>query len=76
MDMFTLNRMLVMDIMDGSPPDQVIDRLAQALTSRDQQIAELRKRNIDLGWAANPDRMGGQFTQEEINQSLRGGDGW
>ena len=36
------------------------------------QIEELKKRNFELGWRLNPDRMGGQFTQEEINR----GDEW
>lgn len=39
-------------------------------------LAAERKRAIDDGWATNPDRMGGQFTQDEIDRSLRGGDGW
>lgn len=31
----------------------------------------LRKANSDMGWQLNPDRMGGQFTREEISR-----DGW
>jgi hypothetical protein len=30
--------------------------------------AQLRKANTDMGWELNPDRMGGQFTEEEINR--------
>lgn len=36
------------------------------------EIERLRKANIDMGWQLNPDRMGGQFTQEEINRSEEG----
>ena len=33
----------------------------------------LRKANSDMGWRLNPDRMGGQFSEWEIN---RRGDEW
>lgn len=33
------------------------------------EIERLRKANIEIGWQLNPDRMGGQFTDEEINRS-------
>ena len=33
------------------------------------EIDSLRRKNIQLGWEANPDRSGGQFTQEELNRS-------
>lgn len=36
------------------------------------EIERLRKANSDMGWELNPDRMGGQFTQEEINRSEEG----
>ena len=32
------------------------------------RIKHLEKANSDMGWQLNPDRMGGQFTQEEINR--------
>lgn len=32
------------------------------------RVAKLEERNTDMGWRLNPDRMGGQFTQEEINR--------
>ncbi len=76
MDTHKLNIMLVKDIMDQAPADEVVERIAMAITSRDQEIARLRKANIDLGWQTNPDRMGGQFTQEECDRAARGGEGW
>lgn len=47
--------------------------------ARDKLVAlveKLEKRNADLSWERNPDRSGGQFTQEEIEESRRGGHGW
>ena len=43
----------------------VIDRL-------NRENDRLREANSAMGWELNPDRMGGQFTEEEINR----GDGW
>ena len=36
------------------------------------RVTKLEEHNTDMGWRLNPDRMGGQFTQEEINR----GDEW
>ena len=33
-----------------------------------KRVAHLEHQNSDMGWRLNPDRMGGQFTQEEINR--------
>jgi hypothetical protein len=75
-EVYMLNLMLVKDILEGSPEDERAERLALALTSRDREIQRLLNANIDLGWQTNPDRMGGQFTQEERDRAERGGDGW
>lgn len=32
------------------------------------EIARLRKAKSDMRWELNPDRIGGQFTDEEINR--------
>jgi hypothetical protein len=37
------------------------------------EIDRLRKLNAELGWAENPDRSGGQFSDWEMN---RRGDEW
>lgn len=37
---------------------------------------ESASKQIDASWHDNPDRMGGQFTAEEIERSRRGGEGW
>lgn len=39
-------------------------------------FAKQGKQNWEASWAANPDRMGGQFTEEERDRSARGGEGW
>lgn len=33
------------------------------------RIAQLETQNSDMGWQLNPDRMGGQFSEEEKNRS-------
>ena len=33
-----------------------------------KRVDSLEKQNTDMGWRLNPDRMGGQFTDEEINR--------
>jgi len=56
--------------------EQEFERLMK-MTKRDlvmeiwrlqKRVAQLEKHNTDMGWRLNPDRMGGQFTQEEINR--------
>lgn len=37
------------------------------------EIKRLRQANSDMSWKLNPDRMGGQFTEWEMN---RRGDEW
>lgn len=46
------------------------------LSGYDFGLNEMSKTVNDLSWYQNPDRSGGQFTQEEIDRSRRGGDGW
>jgi hypothetical protein len=39
-------------------------------------VEEIKKRDksiSDYSWTVNPDRMGGQFTQDEIDRSRNGG---
>lgn len=38
-----------------------------------KEIEARRQRDIEISWKLNPDRMGGQFTDEEINRSRNGG---
>lgn len=36
-----------------------------------RRVSQLEEQNTEMGWRLNPDRMGGQFTEEE-----KGRDGW
>jgi hypothetical protein len=47
----------------------LLSRAVGAIDSRDREIERLREANSDMGWRLNPDRMGGQFTEEEKNRS-------
>jgi len=50
-----------------------IDRAAEKIATKfflmETEIERLRKLNSDMGWQLNPDRMGGQFTEEEKNRT-------
>jgi len=51
------------------------DRAAESIVIRfilmQAEIDRLKERNIKMDWQLNPDRSGGQFIQDEIND-----DGW
>ena len=48
--------------------DRVSEHLAIKFIQLESEIERLRKANSDMGWQLNPDRMGGQFSQEEIGR--------
>lgn len=56
----------VEEIFDGDPW-VIFNMLSKAA----DEIERLRDQNSDMGWRLNPDRSGGQFTDEELN-----GSGW
>jgi hypothetical protein len=60
-------------IDDGEADEDILDvSSVYILLSRAVgEIERLRKTNSDMGWRLNPDRMGGQFTEDEKNW-----DGW
>ena len=45
------------------------DELLMILFRSSEEIKRLRNANSDMGWQLNPDRMGGQFTEEETNNT-------
>lgn len=47
------------------------EELYPLLSRAIDEIKRLRLANIEMGWRLNPDRMGGQFTEEE-----KSWDGW
>lgn len=53
--------------------DQEVNIARAALVAA---IERLEKQVSDYSWDRNPDRMGGQFTQEEIDRASRGGESW
>ena len=65
---------VVAEIDDGEADSYTLDisTIYILLSRAVDEIERLRKANIDMGWQLNPDRMGGQFTQEEINRSKEG----
>jgi hypothetical protein len=60
-------------IDDGEADEDILDvSSVYILLSRAVgEIERLQKVNSDMGWRLNPDRMGGQFTEDEKNW-----DGW
>ena len=48
-----------------------IEQVYILLTHAAINIDRLTRDKIALGWQTNPDRMGGQFTNEEINRPDR-----
>lgn len=65
---------VVAEIGDGEADSDTLDisTIYILLSRAVDEIERLRKANSDMGWELNPDRMGGQFTQEEINRSEEG----
>lgn len=60
---------LVAKIEDGDPQDLTQKELYLLLSRAIGEIDRLRRVNSDMGWRLNPDRMGGQFTEEEKNNT-------
>lgn len=50
--------------------------VADYIAHLEKRIVYLETRNSDMSWEINPDRMGGAFTAQEIEESRRGGHGW
>ena len=49
--------------------DRVAECIAIRFITMKDEIERLQKVNSDMGWRLNPDRMGGQFTEEEKNRT-------
>lgn len=45
------------------------DELLMTLFRASEEIKRLRKLNSDMSWSLSPDRMGGQFTEDETNNT-------
>lgn len=49
--------------------DMTKDELMLEVLRLQDENDRLRDTNTELSWKLNPDRMGGQFTEEEINNN-------
>jgi len=47
----------------------ILSRAAGRIDSQARELKKLSDTVSDMGWRLNPDRMGGQFTDEEKNRS-------
>jgi len=60
--------------------DRARENLIMEIMKIEQAVAHPesinKRRDHAASWDINPDRMGGQFTQDEIDESSRGGHGW
>lgn len=71
----------IIDELNKEFEDPAIDgltgRAAMEIYRLRQQVKKLTAAIDDPNWRVyTTDRMGGQFTQEEIDRSARGGEGW
>lgn len=49
--------------------DMTREQLLGQIMRLRKRVAQLEDQVSDMGWRLNPDRMGGQFTEEEKNQN-------
>lgn len=70
----------IIEELNQSFEDPAIDgltgRAAMEIYRLRQQVKKLTAAIDNPSWRTYEDRMGGQFTQEEIDRSARGGEGW
>jgi len=59
------------NVLQGHELEEVVFRSIQEISHLRARVAKLEEHNTEMGWRLNPDRMGGQFTDEE-----KGRDGW
>lgn len=51
--------------------DRVAEELAEKIDAMQTEIDSLKRKVVDMSWELNPDRSGGQFTQEDLTRSDR-----
>ena len=49
--------------------DEKIEELKLKLSMAEHRVRVLEQRSAEQSWRDNPDRSGGQFTQDEINRA-------
>ena len=67
---------LVDDLLDmamrtNGADQQLLMSAAAELAHAHRQMVELQQQAVAHSWAVNPDRMGGQFTDQEIQDAER-----
>lgn len=70
------NEELIEDLMSlaeglgvASEGSDVVLQAVARIRTLEGRIIDLEAHNSEMGWRLNPDRMGGQFSQEERNRS-------
>lgn len=51
--------------------DMTREQLIGRIMHLEEKISRMEKEKVDDSWRSNPDRMGGQFTEEELNRIER-----
>ena len=49
--------------------DEIIQELKNKLITTEQRVRVLERESVERSWRDNPDRMGGQFTRDEIERA-------
>lgn len=57
--------MINIDDLDDMTREELLGQIVHLR----KRVSQLEKQVTKMGWRDNPDRMGGQFTDEEINRS-------
>lgn len=57
----------------GESDGMFVLQMMHQIIALQKKIKEQDKRISDYSWERNPDRMGGQFSQDEIDRSRNGG---
>jgi hypothetical protein len=64
---------LIAALWESDDASVLTNQAARMLEKLRAENARLKKKAVEDSWIINPDRMGGQFTQEEIDRSRNGG---
>ena len=59
---------LINELWESDEASALTNQAARMLVIMRDEVYRLRKKSVEDGWALNPDRSGGQFTQDEINR--------
>ena len=60
---------LILELWESDEASALTNQAARMLVKLGNEITRLREKSVEDEWVRNPDRSGGQFTQDEINQT-------